>query len=104
MNINAGNDPVHNFLMEAHNICIQAQFIVDSLPNAEIPAVECSTHQLSAIRQIVAGIDDPAFTDNVREELLETVHWRTSSQILRLCWVSRCLGSTPRDQADLDTI
>ncbi|KAJ6601829.1 hypothetical protein DFH09DRAFT_900107 [Mycena vulgaris] len=34
------NDPVHTFLMEAHNIIVQAQFIMDSLPNVELPAVE----------------------------------------------------------------
>ncbi|KAJ7865063.1 hypothetical protein B0H13DRAFT_1898816 [Mycena leptocephala] len=44
--MNTNNDPVHTFLMESHNICVQAQFIVDSLPNAELPAVERSTHQL----------------------------------------------------------
>ncbi|KAJ7149994.1 hypothetical protein C8R46DRAFT_836031, partial [Mycena filopes] len=65
------------FLMEAHNICVQAQFIVDSLPNAELPAVERSTHQLGAVRQIVVGIVDPVFTEerlwrDVRKDALET--------------------------------
>ncbi|KAJ7331303.1 hypothetical protein DFH08DRAFT_814620 [Mycena albidolilacea] len=32
--MDAANDPVHVFLMEAHNICVQAQFVVDSLPNS----------------------------------------------------------------------
>ncbi|KAJ6603094.1 hypothetical protein B0H10DRAFT_2061067 [Mycena sp. CBHHK59/15] len=42
------SDDVHNFLMEAHRISQEAQFIVDSLPNAEQPAVERVLHQLSA--------------------------------------------------------
>ncbi|KAJ7804318.1 hypothetical protein B0H13DRAFT_1930848 [Mycena leptocephala] len=57
--MNASNDPVHTFLMEAHHISVQAQFIVDSLPNADNPAVERSTHQLGAVWRVVAVIDDP---------------------------------------------
>ncbi|KAJ6613033.1 hypothetical protein B0H10DRAFT_2177284 [Mycena sp. CBHHK59/15] len=53
-------DDIHQFFMEAHRISQEAQFIVDSLPNAEQPAVECFTHQLSAIRTILATLDDPA--------------------------------------------
>ncbi|KAK7059525.1 Integrase catalytic domain-containing protein [Favolaschia claudopus] len=56
--MNSNNDPVHTFLLEAHNICVQAQFIVDSLPNAELPAVERSSHQLGAVRQIVTVLED----------------------------------------------
>ncbi|KAJ7932215.1 hypothetical protein B0H13DRAFT_2227817 [Mycena leptocephala] len=39
--------------MEAHHISVQAQFIVDSLPNADNPAVERSTHQLGAVWRVV---------------------------------------------------
>ncbi|KAJ7899806.1 hypothetical protein B0H13DRAFT_2336854 [Mycena leptocephala] len=45
--------------MEAHSITTQAQCIIDSLPNAEFPAVERSSHQLEAIRQILGTIEDP---------------------------------------------
>ncbi|KAJ7836257.1 hypothetical protein B0H14DRAFT_3460818 [Mycena olivaceomarginata] len=72
--MDAANDPVNTFLMEAHNICVQAQFVVDSLPNSDLPAVERSTHQLGAVSQIVAEIDDPAFTEDVREELIATLN------------------------------
>ncbi|KAJ7459642.1 hypothetical protein B0H11DRAFT_1737075 [Mycena galericulata] len=41
------HDDIHNFLMEAHRISQEAQFIVDSLPNAQLPAVERVTHQLT---------------------------------------------------------
>ncbi|KAJ7183595.1 hypothetical protein C8R46DRAFT_884066 [Mycena filopes] len=68
----SNHDPIHGFLMESHQICIQAQFIVDSLPNAELPAVERSTHQLSAVRQIVVNIVHPDSRHNVRIERL----WR----------------------------
>ncbi|KAJ7933586.1 hypothetical protein B0H13DRAFT_1856091 [Mycena leptocephala] len=40
-------DNVHNFFMEAHRICQEAQFILDSLLNAEQPAVERIAHQLT---------------------------------------------------------
>ncbi|KAJ7837474.1 hypothetical protein B0H13DRAFT_1651512 [Mycena leptocephala] len=75
--MNASNDPVHTFLMEAHHISVQAQFIVDSLPNADNPAVERSTHQLGAVWRVVAVIDDPGITEirlwrDVRKDALET--------------------------------
>ncbi|KAF7359937.1 Integrase catalytic domain-containing protein [Mycena venus] len=53
--MNANNDPVHTFLMEAHNICVQAQFI------------------LGAVRRVVAVIDDPAITEDIRETLIADV-------------------------------
>ncbi|KAJ6536144.1 hypothetical protein B0H19DRAFT_1270940 [Mycena capillaripes] len=52
-------DDVHNFLMEAHRISQESQFIVDSLPNAKQPAVEWVLHQLGAIRTILTNLDDP---------------------------------------------
>ncbi|KAF7353177.1 Ethylene-and jasmonate-responsive plant defensin [Mycena sanguinolenta] len=52
-------DSVRHFLMECHKISIEAQFIVDSLPNAETPAVERVTHQLDAIQEILVGLNDP---------------------------------------------
>ncbi|KAJ7907768.1 hypothetical protein B0H13DRAFT_2233399 [Mycena leptocephala] len=39
--------------MEAHRICVEAQFVIDSLPNADLPAVERSAHQLGAMRHNV---------------------------------------------------
>ncbi|KAJ7799250.1 hypothetical protein B0H14DRAFT_2617247 [Mycena olivaceomarginata] len=51
----AAND--HVFLMEAHNIYVKAH-----------------THQLGAVSQIVAKIDDSAFTEDVREELIATLN------------------------------
>ncbi|KAJ6578355.1 hypothetical protein B0H19DRAFT_1253601 [Mycena capillaripes] len=52
-------DDVHNFLMEAHRISQESRFIVDSLPNAEQPAVERVLHQLGAICTILTNLDDP---------------------------------------------
>ncbi|KAJ7601280.1 hypothetical protein FB45DRAFT_1017076, partial [Roridomyces roridus] len=66
-------DPIHAFLMEAHSITVDAQFIVDSLPNADLAAVERSAHQLGAVRKIVEVIDDDSVTDTVRQELLAVV-------------------------------
>ncbi|KAJ7917282.1 hypothetical protein B0H13DRAFT_1870462 [Mycena leptocephala] len=60
------HDPVHNFLMEAHRITNEAQFIIDSLHNVELPAVEQS-YQLEAICQILCTIGDAQPTDDVRQ-------------------------------------
>ncbi|KAJ6553847.1 hypothetical protein B0H10DRAFT_1848712 [Mycena sp. CBHHK59/15] len=70
------SDDVHNFLMEAHRISQEAQFIVDSLPNAEQPAVERVLHQLSAVRTILTRLDDP-HSDPETITALETYRlWR----------------------------
>ncbi|KAJ7182229.1 hypothetical protein C8R43DRAFT_1054246 [Mycena crocata] len=71
------NDPVHTFLMETTRICTEAQFVIDSLPNAELAAVERSAHQLGAVRQILAVLEDDSFTDarlwrDIRKDSLET--------------------------------
>ncbi|KAJ6620917.1 hypothetical protein B0H10DRAFT_2432638 [Mycena sp. CBHHK59/15] len=63
-------DNIHQFFMEAHRISQEAQFIVDSLPNAEQPAVERLTHQLSAIRTILATLDDPAIDAAMLSDLV----------------------------------
>ncbi|KAJ7117263.1 hypothetical protein C8R43DRAFT_1091216 [Mycena crocata] len=70
------HDDIHHFLMEAHKISQDAQFIVDSLPNAEVPAVERVTHQLSAIRTILTTLHDPhsspqAISDMITYDTLE---------------------------------
>ncbi|KAJ6576731.1 hypothetical protein B0H10DRAFT_1836751 [Mycena sp. CBHHK59/15] len=52
------DDDIHSFLMEAHKISLEAQFLVDSLPNVDQAAVERLTHQLSA-RTILSTLDDP---------------------------------------------
>ncbi|KAJ6554736.1 hypothetical protein B0H19DRAFT_927723 [Mycena capillaripes] len=60
MNADAhSGDSVRHFLMECHRISTETQFIVDSLPNAETPAVERVTHQLDAIRDILTSLNDP---------------------------------------------
>ncbi|KAJ7234500.1 hypothetical protein B0H12DRAFT_1027960 [Mycena haematopus] len=66
------NDPVHTFLMEAQTIMVEAQFVVDSFPNAELPAVERSAHQLGAVQQIVFALEDDArLWRDVRKDSLE---------------------------------
>ncbi|KAJ7855084.1 hypothetical protein B0H13DRAFT_2237907 [Mycena leptocephala] len=62
--------------MEAHRICVEAQFVIDSLPNADLPAVERSAHQLGAVRQIFSVLEDHSMTErlwrDVRKDSLET--------------------------------
>ncbi|KAJ7737498.1 hypothetical protein B0H16DRAFT_1730279 [Mycena metata] len=67
----SAHDDVHNFLREAHCVSQEGQFIIDSLPNAEQPAVERVLHQLSAIRTILATLDDP-YTDTNSISAMET--------------------------------
>ncbi|KAJ7717879.1 hypothetical protein B0H16DRAFT_1740337 [Mycena metata] len=64
----SAHDDVHNFLTEAHCVSQEDQF---SLPNAEQPAVERVLHQLSAIRTIIATLDDP-YTDTNSISAMET--------------------------------
>ncbi|KAJ7836589.1 hypothetical protein B0H14DRAFT_2589654 [Mycena olivaceomarginata] len=44
---------VRHFLMECHKTSSEAQFIEDSLPNAETPTVERVAHQLDVIQEIL---------------------------------------------------
>ncbi|EJF59965.1 hypothetical protein DICSQDRAFT_44550, partial [Dichomitus squalens LYAD-421 SS1] len=66
------------FYIESHRIATEAQFIIDSLPNAEIATVEQIVQQLDAIRDILLHIDDnlaePDELEDVRKDCLE--FWR----------------------------
>lgn len=55
-------DELHAFLMECDQICKSAQFVIDTLPNAEHDAVEGAVRHLEAIRTILGNVDD-AHTD-----------------------------------------
>ncbi|KAK0445297.1 uncharacterized protein EV420DRAFT_1314236 [Desarmillaria tabescens] len=52
-------DPVHHFLTESYSICTEALFIINSLPNVELAAVERAVHQLYAVRTVFLSLDDP---------------------------------------------
>ena len=43
------HDDVHHFFLESHRITTEAQFVIDSLPNADISAVEHAVQQLDSI-------------------------------------------------------
>jgi hypothetical protein len=55
----SSTDPVENFFVSAETICTDAQFVIDSLPNADRFAAERSLRQLSAIQIVLGGMDDP---------------------------------------------
>lgn len=63
-------DTLHQFFIESHRIATEAQFIIDSLPNADIPAVERILGQLNALLSIFISIDDPYSTLDERENLV----------------------------------
>lgn len=52
------HDSVHHFLTEGHSICIQALFIIDSLPNTELAMVEQAVHQLYAVQTIFLSLNN----------------------------------------------
>ncbi|KAJ7048689.1 hypothetical protein C8F01DRAFT_1003888 [Mycena amicta] len=68
--------PIEAFLTEADRITMDALFIVNSLPNADPPAVERSVHQLGALRQITCSsrhnIRIERLWRDVRKDSLET--------------------------------
>jgi hypothetical protein len=68
-------DPFHHFFMECHKIGIEAQFLVDALPNADQAAVERAVHQLDAIRTILSNLDDP---QSSAEQLAELITYVTN--------------------------
>ncbi len=49
LNQSLNADLIHQFLIQCYNISSQATFILDSLPNAELAAVEGVVHQLYVI-------------------------------------------------------
>ncbi|EMD34922.1 hypothetical protein CERSUDRAFT_75258 [Gelatoporia subvermispora B] len=63
-NPSGGVDEFSTFYLECERICAEAQFILHSLPNAEIPAVERAIHQLCAIQQILPQLNDVHASDN----------------------------------------
>ncbi|KAF7328064.1 Integrase catalytic domain-containing protein [Mycena kentingensis (nom. inval.)] len=65
--------PLRAFLMEADRISMEAQFIVDSLPNAELAAAERAVHQLGAVRQIVTTLDEEAVPEDHRQVMVAAV-------------------------------
>ncbi|KAJ7663756.1 hypothetical protein DFH06DRAFT_986261 [Mycena polygramma] len=64
------DDPVREFLVHSDRIMRDARFVVDSLPNAEIFAVERSLRQLNGIHYVLLNLDDPwlSRSDNIRME------------------------------------
>lgn len=64
------HDAIHHFFMESHRIATEAQFIIDSLPNADIDAVERIIHQLEAIRTILLSLDDPNTSPDEAQQLI----------------------------------
>ncbi|KAF9457876.1 hypothetical protein BDZ94DRAFT_1313757 [Collybia nuda] len=67
------DDPFHQFFMESHKICSEAQFVISSLPNAEITAVEQAIHQLGAICTILSNLNDEKTTPEQGAQLMEYV-------------------------------
>ncbi|KAJ7447926.1 hypothetical protein B0H11DRAFT_1878548 [Mycena galericulata] len=67
--MDTSQDETHRFFMECHQISKEAQFLVDSLPNADSAAVERACRQLSAIRVILIALNDPHSTPAELDDL-----------------------------------
>jgi AraC-like DNA-binding protein len=57
------------FFLQAERVITEAQFIIDSLPNAEVPAVERAIRQLNAVKTVLLNIDDPFTTEDEQSQL-----------------------------------
>jgi hypothetical protein len=67
------DDPTHNFLIHADRILQEAQFIIDSIPNAEKSSVERALRQLNAIHLILSNLNDPWLTASEIDGYMDTV-------------------------------
>ncbi|KAJ7235765.1 hypothetical protein C8J57DRAFT_1728439 [Mycena rebaudengoi] len=72
MNNTEGRDEIRHFFKECHQITSEAQFLVDSLPHAEIE-VERAIRQLNAVRVILVALNDPHSTAEQIEHLAHYV-------------------------------
>lgn len=63
---------VHAFLIQSHRVATEAQFIVDSLPNADPASVRRAVTQLDSIKTVLLNLHDEATT---QEELAELVFY-----------------------------
>lgn len=66
-------DTVEHFFCEAHHLTSEAKFIINSIPNAEIRAVESIVHKLYAVPNILQDLVDPASTAEQLEYLVSYV-------------------------------
>lgn len=64
-------DPITQFYIESHRVATEARFIIHSLPNAEIPAVERIVLQLDAIRTILRELNDEYTEAREVEDLID---------------------------------
>ncbi|KAF9514802.1 hypothetical protein BS47DRAFT_1451501, partial [Hydnum rufescens UP504] len=71
------------FLTQSNGLCNHAQFVVDSLPNADLPAVKHQISLLEAIHHILESMKedviphhlmDPILWHDVRKDCLEAFH------------------------------
>ncbi len=67
------DESITQFYIEAHRICTEAQFIINSLPNAEVPAAERIVRQLHVIHNIMLHLHDPLATAEELRDLITYV-------------------------------
>lgn len=64
---------VHQFLLHCHHVATEARFLVNSLPNVEIPAARRSAALLQAALAALGVLDDPWITKDDLAYAIEDV-------------------------------
>lgn len=67
------SDEVHHFLAECHRLTSQANFLIDSIPNAETEATESMIRKLYAVRSILHDLNDPLTTPEEIQHLCDFI-------------------------------
>lgn len=67
------SDEVHHFLAECHRLTSQANFLIDSIPNADTEAVESMIRKLYAVRSVLHDLDDPLTTGEEIQRLCDFI-------------------------------
>jgi hypothetical protein len=73
------------FLTQSSNLCNHAQFVVDSLPNADLPAVKRQISLLEAIRHVLESMGD----DDIPHHLMDPMYRRLDGLLAPLRTFSR---------------
>lgn len=67
-------EAVTQFFVQSARICDEAQFLIDSIPHAEVASAERLTHQLFAICTILHSLDDLFTSRDTVKQMIDSVN------------------------------